>query len=144
MFLVSSNEQAKREMYVAPIIKEVARQTKALIRIEYPVKASSQLQGSLNYLLSIGNLKNLLVLEAKRDDLDYGFTQLSAELIALDQWERSPSIKEQPTMLGAVTTGIIWQFGLLDRSTKQIHQDLRSYNSPDQVEARIFIQLLIW
>ncbi|MBR8833985.1 MAG: hypothetical protein DSM106950_08080 [Stigonema ocellatum SAG 48.90 = DSM 106950] len=47
----------------------------------------------------------------KRDDLDYGFTQLIAELIAL-VWERSPKVEQQPRLLGAITTGQIWQFAV--------------------------------
>jgi hypothetical protein len=82
------------------------------------------------------------VIEAKREDLDYGFTQLVAEMIALDQWDRSP---DQPQLLGAVTTGQIWRFGLLDRATKHIEQGLDLYRVPDDLDivVRILIQALV-
>jgi|GEM_PF-3587930 len=42
-------------------------------------------------------------------DLSRGFSQLAAELVALDQWIDS----SQAEIIGAVTTGNIWQFGVL-------------------------------
>ncbi|MBO3459900.1 hypothetical protein G7B40_030140 [Aetokthonos hydrillicola Thurmond2011] len=97
-------------------------------------------------LLSIDNLGQLLVIEAKRDDLDYGFTQLIAELIALDLWERSPKVEQQPELVGAITTGQIWQFALLDRNAKHIDQGLDSYVLPRDIETllRILAQSLIF
>ena len=132
--LISRNEQSKREMLVAPVVEYVVEIADALIRIEYAVKVSHQLQGTVDYLLSIDNLAQLLVIEAKRDDLDYGFTQLMAELIALDQWERSPSRESQPILLGAITTGAIWQFAALDRVEKKIRQGVRSFRSPEDLD----------
>ncbi len=73
----------------------------------------------------------MLVIEAKRQDLDYGMTQLVAEMIALDQWDRTP---DQPMLLGAVTTGKLWEFARLDRSNKHIYQGLDSYRVPDDIE----------
>jgi hypothetical protein len=132
--LISRNEQAKREMLVAPVVEFVLEAADALIRIEYAVNVSFQLQGTVDYLLSVANLRQLLVIEAKRDDLDYGFTQLMAELIALDQWERSPSVLDQPVLVGAVTTGAIWQFALLDRGKKHFRQGVNSFRAPEELE----------
>jgi len=58
--------------------------------------------------------------KAKNVDLVRGFTLLAVKLIALDEWSSS----EQPTLQGAVSTGDIWQFGLLNREQRQITQDL--------------------
>ncbi|WP_416666297.1 hypothetical protein [Egbenema bharatensis] len=49
-------------------------------------------------------------------DLAKGFTQLAVELIAIDQW----AVPEQMILLGAVTTGDIWQFSTLDRMAKMM------------------------
>ncbi|WP_026735872.1 hypothetical protein [Fischerella sp. PCC 9605] len=142
--LVTMNEQAKREMLIAPIVRTVVQVADALVRVEYPVNVSNQLQGNLDYLLSIDNLGQLLVIEAKRDDLDYGFTQLIAELIALDLWERSPKVEQQPELVGAITTGQIWQFAVLDREAKHLDQGLDSYVLPRDIETllRILVQSL--
>lgn len=134
-----TNETSRREVLISQVLLEVVRITKAELKIEYPIKITEQLQGILDYLLR--SQTELLVVEAKREDLDYGFTQLMAEMIALDQWERSP---HQSTLIGAVTTGQIWRFGVLERATKQIQQGLDLYRVPDDLESvlRILIQSL--
>lgn len=139
--ILSSNEQTKREMLVSPIIRRVIETTSAQIRIEYAIRVSNQLQGTLDYLLSIANLRQLVVIEAKNDDIDYGFTQLFAELIALDQWDRSPTAEIQPVLLGAVTIGALWQFGTLERISQRLTQGLNAYQVPDQLEAVLRILL---
>ncbi len=52
-----------------------------ILRIEYPVKVNNLLQGNLDYLIC--SIHSLIVVEAKRDDLTRGFTQLAVEAIAL-------------------------------------------------------------
>jgi hypothetical protein len=141
--LLSSNEQTKRDMLISPIIRCLLEETPALLREEYPVYVSPQLQGSLDYLLSVDNLQQLVVIEAKNDDFNYGFTQLFAQLIALDQWERAPSLEAQPLLIGAVTIGEFWWFGQLERRARALTQGLNSYRVPEDVEAilGILIQL---
>ncbi|AFZ19096.1 hypothetical protein [Allocoleopsis franciscana] len=135
-----ASETSRREVLISQVLLQVVQYTKAQLRIEYPIKVTEQLQGYLDYLLR--SQTELLVIEAKREDLDYGFTQLVAEMIALDQWERTP---EQSVLLGAVTTGKIWQFGRLNRATKHIEQGLDSYRVPDDLEPlmRILVQSLV-
>ncbi|BAU15011.1 hypothetical protein LEP3755_55670 [Leptolyngbya sp. NIES-3755] len=143
--LVRMNEQSKREALIFPVIKTAARYANALIRIEQPLKITHQLQGSLDYLLSTDNLHQLVVIEAKQGDIDYGFTQLLSELIALDQWERSPTQEQQPQLIGAVTIGELWRFGILDRMKKQIIEDVIGYRVPSDLEMllRLLIQALL-
>ena len=87
----------------------------------------------------------LLVIEAKQEDLTNGFTQLAAELIALDGWEDSTDIEVQPDLVGAVTTGVLWQFGVLHRETKLFEQSLNSYRVTEDLEQlmRILIAALL-
>ncbi len=135
-----ASEASRREILIAPVLTEVVHYTKAELRIEYPIKVSEQLQGYFDYLLK--SKTDLLVIEAKRQDLDYGFTQLVAEMVALDQWERTP---EQATLLGAVTTGKVWEFGVLHRESKHIQQGLDSYRVPEDLDPlmRILVQALL-
>lgn len=135
-----TNETSRREVLISQVVLEVVQKTKDQLRIEYPIKVTEQLQGYFDYLLQ--SQTEILVIEAKREDLDYGFSQLVAEMIALDQWDRSP---DQPKLIGVVTTGKIWQFGLLDRSAKRIEQGLDLYRVPDDLESvlRILIHALI-
>jgi hypothetical protein len=134
-----SSETSRREVLISQILFEVVQVTKAQLKIEYPIKVTDQLQGYLDYLLQ--NDREIIVIEAKKQDLDYGMTQLFAEMIALDQWDRSP---DQPKLLGSVTTGKIWEFAMLDRETKHFTQGLQSYRAPDDLEdiVRILIQAL--
>ena len=135
-----ASETSRREVLISQVLLQLVQYTKAQLRIEYPIKVTEQLQGYLDYLLR--SQTELLVIEAKREDLDYGFTQLVAEMIALDQWERTP---EQSVLLGAVTTGTVWQFGRLHRETKEIVQGLDLYIVPDDLDQlmRILVQALI-
>jgi hypothetical protein len=134
-----SNETSRREILISQIATELVHYTKAQLRIEYPIVVTQQLQGYLDYLFR--SQTELLVIEAKRQDLDYGMTQLVAEMIALDRWERTP---EQSTLLGAVTTGKLWEFALLHRAEKHIAQGLESYRVPEDIEPlmRILVQAL--
>ncbi|NJL00728.1 MAG: hypothetical protein HC838_07660 [Spirulinaceae cyanobacterium RM2_2_10] len=129
-------EAARREILVAPIVTDLVHYTGAQLRIEYPLKVSSCLQGYLDYLLRTD--KTLLVIEAKKEDMNNGFTQLAVELIALDQWFTT---SEEPTLLGAVTTGNIWQFGVLHRETQNITQDVNLYVVPDDLEPVLRISI---
>lgn len=135
-----ASETSRREVLISQVVLDLVRYTKAQLRIEYPIKVTEQLQGYLDYFLR--SEAELLVIEAKREDLDYGFTQLVAEMIALDQWDRTP---EQSVLLGAVTTGTVWQFGCLHRETKEIEQGLNLYRVPDDLDLlmRILVQSLL-
>ncbi len=76
------------------------------------------------------------MLEAKNADLSGGFVQLAAELIAANLWlARKQGIQTLTSpLVGAVTTGDIWQFGLYDPLTHQVRQDLALYRVPDDLE----------
>jgi hypothetical protein len=138
-YLDSENETARREFMIAPIIAELVHYSKARIRVEYSLKLSDQLQGVIDYHLQ--TQETIVIIEAKQADVSRGFTQLTAELIALDQWIESPQSK----ILGAVTTGNIWQFGILERSKKLIQQGLNLYRVPEDLDQvfRILLHFLV-
>lgn len=127
-----TSEQARREFLIAPIIREICCQTQKRVRVEYPVRVNDWLKGTFDYYF-----QDLLVIEAKRDNLDSGFTQLAVELIALDQWTNSYT----PILYGAVTTGNDWRFGEFHRQKRQIIQDIKLYRVPEELE--ILIGILI-
>ncbi|WP_293077145.1 hypothetical protein [Okeania sp. SIO3B5] len=124
-----SSEAARREILISPLIFDLVYYTKSEIFIEYYIKVNEQLQGYLDYFLE--RVNDLLVIEAKKENLDYGMTQLIAELIALEQWQEN---KEQIYLIGAVTTGKIWEFARLNRDQKQVEQGLESYRVPEDIE----------
>ncbi len=124
-----TTEMSKREMLIAPVVSYLIRLTHAHLRIEYQLNISPQLQDYLDYLIQ--NEQQFLVIEAKNEDLVNGFNQLVVELIALSQWVKT---QQQPILMGAVTTGQIWQLALLDRNNKQIYQDLELLRIPDDLD----------
>jgi len=137
-YISLTSEAARRELLIAPLLLEVVHYTHAQLRLEYPLIVTEQLKGSLDYYLySVGKL---LVIEAKNADLAKGFTQLAVELIALDKWTDN----EQPILQGAVSTGDVWQFGILHREQKHIQQGLTLYRVPDDLESlvRILVKIL--
>lgn len=127
-----SSETAKREILVAPILSLVTITCQQMLRIEYPLKVNNLLQGNLDYLLR--GVNNLIVVEAKRDDMTRGFTQLAVEMIALSL------INDNFGMIyGAVTMGTLWTFGFLEESSKTIFQDILSYRVPSDLEELVSI-----
>lgn len=125
-FISLSSETARRETLVAPILLEIVRSCHCQLKIEYPLRVNDRLKGTLDYLLK--SVHNLLVIEAKKDDLTKGFTQLAVELIALAEIE-----EDQNILYGAVTIGNIWQFGKLNRQENTIYQDLNLFKIPDDL-----------
>ena len=111
-----TSEQARRETLVSPILFQVVEQLNLRLNIEYPVSGRRS-RGNLDYL--IRGQETLLVVEAKRDDLTRGFTQLAVEMT------------EMGNCYGVVTTGNIWQFAKLNGSL--IIQDLNLYRVPADV-----------
>jgi hypothetical protein len=138
-----ANETARREVLISPIVTDLVHYTKAQLRFEYGIKVTDKLQGFLDYLLRTQS--QLLIIEAKQEDLTNGFTQLAVELIALDNWEDSTNKETQPIIIGTVTTGIIWQFAVLHRQDKFIEQGLNSYRVTEDLETllRILVAALL-
>ena len=129
-----SADIARREVLISPILLSLVDWLEIQVKIEYPLKISEQLKGTLDYY--INSQKNFLVVEAKREDLDRGFTQLAVELIAVAQW-----LETEQILYGAVTTGNIWQFAFLEPPSKQITQDLQLYRVPTDLEELFAILL---
>lgn len=127
-YISTISEIARREFLIAPLLADLVHYTHCMIDPEYTLIVSEQLKGSLDYY--IYKEDPLLIIEAKKADLDRGFTQLAVELIALEQWTDSV----QPTLTGAVSTGSVWQFGQLDRNARLISQDLALYTVPGNLE----------
>ena len=123
-----NSEAAKREFLIAPILFELAKATDSKINVEYPIEIDEKLSGYLDYL--VRNKQELIVIEAKKGDIDKGFNQLAAELVALDKYEDA----SDGILYGAVTIGEMWGFSTLDRKEKKIRRDIHKYTIPEDVE----------
>lgn len=123
-----NSETAKREFLIAPVLFELAKETDSKINVEYPIDVSELLSWYLDYLIRYK--QELIVIEAKKGDIDKGFNQLAAELIALDQYEEEGG----SILYGVVTIGEMWVFSMLDRKNKKITRDMHNYTIPEDVE----------
>ena len=135
LYVDLTSEIARRETLIAPVLLNVARYLKVKVKIEYYLTVTEQLKGTLDYFLQ--NHDHFLLVEAKDENLQRGFTQLAAQLIALDQWLEPGS----DTLYGAVSIGNVWQFGLLQRQSKQVIQDLNLFRVPADLDE--LLQILV-
>ncbi len=124
-------EITRREIFIFPILAELCDYLEVMLNDEYNLSVNQWLKGNLDYYIETATHRRMLVIEAKQSDLTRGFTQLAAELAALDM--RSRSFTQGETLYGAVTTGDLWRFGQLDRSTKVITEDTTVYRVPDEL-----------
>lgn len=127
--IAMTSEMARREFLIAPILAQLLDYVDARLSIERTISVNNILQGALDYYLEASAC--CVVIEAKNADLQRGFHQLMAEMVALDQHPETPA---SPLLYGAITVGDVWQFGRLHRPTKAIYQDLALYTIPAQVE----------
>ncbi len=136
-----TSEMARRELLIAPVVIELIRMTEADLNVEYAIEVNSYLKGELDYYLHRN--QNLLIIEAKQADITRGFTQLAVELIALSQWLHRGE-ENLPPLVGAVSTGDIWQFGRYFPAQQLVQQDLGLWRVPEDLEMlmRILVNLL--
>jgi len=133
-----NSETAKREMLVAPVLLELLDFIEIDIDIEYPLNVSNHLKGNIDYFIRSSG--SLVVIEAKKADMERGFSQLAVEMIAVDKY-----IEETDAPIyGAVTVGDLWRFGVLDRKEKLILKDIDSYRVPSDLEElfSVFVGIL--
>ncbi|OQY45491.1 MAG: hypothetical protein B6242_10155 [Anaerolineaceae bacterium 4572_78] len=132
-----TSDIARRESLIAPVLLKIAVYLKMRVEIEYSIKVNHQLKGKIDYYLPQEN--NMLIVEAKKGDLQRGFTQLAVELIALDKWLD----EDEKPIFGAVTVGDIWRFGILNRQTKRITQDMNLFRVPADLDELLQVLLAI-
>lgn len=124
-----NSEASKRELMIAPILHGVLRTTDAKLNMEYPIDVDERLSGLIDYILH--SKQELIVIEAKKGDLERGFNQLAAEMIAVDKDEESDS----PNILyGAISIGEVWRFAILERETKTLIKDVHTFRFPEDLE----------
>jgi len=125
----TNSEIAKRELMIAPLLHAVLRISAARLNVEYAIEVDARLSGIVDYFFR--SRQALIVIEAKKGDLERGFKQLAAEMIAVDKYEESDS----PNMLyGAISIGEVWRFAILERTRKSLIQDVHTFRFPEDLE----------
>lgn len=129
-----NSEIAKRELMIAPLLHSVISMVDARLNIEYAIDINDRLSGTIDYLLRSN--QELIVIEAKKGDLEKGFNQLAAEMIAVDQYEENHTT---PMLYGAITIGEVWRFAVLNRDLKQLVKDIHTFRFPEDLEDLVSI-----
>ena len=117
-------EKAKSEMIVANVLVELREQLNLSISlfsgIDFNVDDENGLTGVCDFLISLSPVQFVLeapvivLVEAKKDDLEVGLGQCVAEMIAAQHFNAEKG-NEIPIIYGAITSGREWRFLKLEK-----------------------------
>lgn len=137
MAIAVGTEKARSELLISPILVEVRERLQRQISVfsgtDFTVDASVGLNGICDFLISQSQEQLLIeapavmIVEAKKEDLNPGLGQCIAELVAAQRFNQA---NDRPISMvyGAVTTGSLWRFLQLSGHTVEI--DLADYAVP--------------
>jgi hypothetical protein len=112
-------EKARSEFIIAPILAEVKKRATTPVSLfsgtRFDVDKERGLNGFCDFMFSLSSSQLTLtapviaIVEAKNDNINSGFGQCMAEMIAAQIYNQQ---REKPlkTIYGCVTTGSIWRF----------------------------------
>jgi hypothetical protein len=123
-----NSEAAKREVMIAPLLQSVIRTVDATLNIEYAIEVDDKLSGWIDYFFQAK--QTCIVIEAKKGDLEQGFNQLAAEMIAVDKYEDNDFSN---IIYGAISIGEVWRFALLERKSKNLVKDIHTFRFPEDL-----------
>lgn len=154
-----ATEEARRALYISPLLFAVLDQLPVKMLIGHRVTGTLA-HGKVDYLLR--GEHDVVVTGVRVTDMARGFSQLAAQLIAVSEEAGAPtvapkhprrarkarragrvagnrqsSLEGRARIFGAVTTGTVWQFGVLERGPKTIIKDKEEYLLPRDVKKLI-------
>jgi hypothetical protein len=113
------SEKVRSELIVAPLLFELREllhcQVGLFSGIDFSIDSESGLNGICDFLLTrstnelIIEAPAIILIEAKKGDLNAGWGQCAAEMVAAQKFN-SANGQEVQTIYGSVTTGSQWQF----------------------------------
>ncbi|MEQ8468144.1 hypothetical protein [Coleofasciculus sp. E1-EBD-02] len=119
-------EKARSEFIIAPVLSEVRRQVNYQVSLfsgtDFNVDVEKGLQGYCDFILSCSaeqfyiNAPVITITEAKNEKITSGFGQCIAEMVAAQIFNQSAGNKIDK-IYGAVTTGTVWRFLVLEEHT---------------------------
>lgn len=129
-----NTEKARSELIISPILMEVKQQHYEQISlfsgVDFTVDSQSGLNGICDFLISLSPEQLLIrapvltLVEAKNENLQSGFAQCMAEMVAAQRFNQQRDNPIDP-IYGVVTIGTIWRF--LSLSDRQITVDSTEY-----------------
>lgn len=127
-------EKAKSEMIVADVLVELREQLNLSISlfsgVDFNVDNESGLVGVCDFLISLSPVQFVLeapvivLVEAKKDDLEVGLGQCVAEMVAA-QYFNAERGNDVPCIYGTITSGREWRF--LKLEGKKLYIDMAVY-----------------
>lgn len=132
--LASNTEKSRSEMIITPILLELTKQYPSQISlfsgVDFTVDSEQGLNGNCDFLISrssellIISAPVILIVEAKRENINLGLGQCVAEMYAAKIFNEREGNEISP-IYGVVTTGEIWKFLKLEGQVIEI--DLSEY-----------------
>lgn len=133
--LAVNTEKARSEWLISPILLEIrdilSNKISLFSGTDFTVDSSLGLNGVCDFLISKSieqlfiEAPAVIIVEAKREDLNSGLGQCIAEMIAAQKFNQQNNIIV-PIIYGTVTTGDRWKFLKLEETTVTI--GLLEYN----------------
>ncbi|MEL7038515.1 MAG: hypothetical protein AAFO04_23310 [Cyanobacteria bacterium J06592_8] len=146
--IATGSEKARSELIISPILVEVRKRLNREISLfsgeEFSVDSSVGLTGVCDFLISCSpeqltiEAPAVVIIEAKKADLNTGIGQCIAEMVAAQKFNTE---NHQPitTIYGSVSSGTAWRFLKLEEQTVTI--DLRDYPLPP---TEVILGILVW
>jgi hypothetical protein len=133
-----TNEKAKSEKIVSPILSEVAEFYMDKVTLfsgeELPVDSDKNLSGECDFFFILEPYKPYIespiisLVEAKDEDMDYGIAQCAAQLYGAKLFNEMEG-KSFPFLYGCATDGAEWKFLRFENNVfyidNQIYTDLK-------------------
>ena len=141
-------EKAKSELIIAPLLLEVKRLMNRQISVfsgtDFTVDIAAGLNGVCDFLISLSpeqfeiEAPAVVLVEAKRDNINSGLGQCIAEMVAAQRFNEANN-NPIPTIYGSVTSGTAWRFMKLEGQIVTI--DVRDYPFPP---VETILSMLVW
>jgi len=141
-------EKAKSELIIAPLLWEVKRLMNRQISVfsgtDFTVDIAAGLNGVCDFLISHSpeqfeiEAPAVVLVEAKRDNINSGLGQCIAEMVAAQRFNEANN-NPIPTIYGSVTSGTAWRFMKLEGQIVTI--DIRDYPFPP---VETILSMLVW
>lgn len=128
-----SNEIMVREFLISPILIFMLKNKTFKLKSEKSLYFDERLRGVIDYYIE--KTSHFAIIEAKAQDLNAGFKQLSIELITLHKLIENSEKK----IFGAVTIGTDWIFAKVDRIEQKIIKDIKIVRVPEEIDKLIGI-----
>lgn len=146
--IATGSEKARSELIISPVLLEVRKILQRKISLfsgtDFTVDSTLGLNGVCDFVLSRSTEQleveapAVMIVEAKKSDLNPGIGQCIAEMIAAQKFNE---INNQPipTIYGSVTNGTVWRFLQLTEQTVTI--DFTDYPLPP---VDVILGILVW